>query len=416
MTYKSSFLTEAKERGFIYQGTDLSALDDLMSERSITAYLGFDPTANSLHVGHMVGLMFLRLLKKHGHTPIALIGGATAKLCDPSGKDAMRQMLSDSDVTENIASLKPCFDRYLNYGADDETLIVNNNDWLSTLNYIDLLRDYGAHFSVNRMLSFDSVKLRLEREQTLSFLEFNYMILQAYDFVELNKRYDCVLQLGGSDQWGNIVNGVDLGRRILNKTLYGLTAPLITNSSGAKMGKSAAGAVWLNADRLSPYDYWQFWRNTDDKDVGRYLRLFTDIDVKEIAQLEKAEGSALNDVKKILADAATTLAHGGDCLLGIHSTIKSVFEAAASTDLSSLPTFEIKKTDLASLLMEDLLVRVELFKSKGEARRAIQGRGAKINDAVIEDSKSTMPEIYLSDDLIKVSFGKKKHHVIKVTV
>lgn len=414
MTFKSSFLIEAKERGFIYQGTDLSTLDDLMSEKSITAYLGFDPTANSLHVGHMVGLMFLRLLKKHGHTPIALIGGATAKLCDPSGKDAMRKILSDDDVNKNIESLKPCFDRYLNFGADEDTLIVNNNDWLSTLNYIDLLRDYGSHFSVNRMLTFDSVKLRLEREQTLSFLEFNYMILQAYDFVELNKRYDCVLQLGGSDQWGNIVNGVDLGRRILNKTLYGLTAPLITNSSGAKMGKSAEGAVWLNADRLSPYDYWQFWRNTDDKDVGRYLRLFTDIDVKEIAQLEKAEGSALNDVKRILADAATALAHGTECLMDIQNTIKSVFEAASCTDLSSLPTFEIKKTELESLLMEDLLVRVELSKSKGEARRSIQGRGAKINDAVIEDPKETLSETYVADDLIKVSFGKKKHHVIKV--
>ena len=414
MTFKSSFLTEAKERGFIYQGTDLSALDDLMSEKAVTAYLGFDPTANSLHVGHMVGLMFLRLLKKHGHTPIALIGGATAKLCDPSGKDTMRQMLSDDDVNQNIESLKPCFDRYLNFGADEDTLIVNNNDWLSTLNYIDLLRDYGSHFSVNRMLTFDSVKLRLEREQTLSFLEFNYMILQAYDFVELNKRFECVLQLGGSDQWGNIVNGVDLGRRILNKTLYGLTAPLITNSSGAKMGKSAEGAVWLNADRLPPYDYWQFWRNTDDKDVGRYLRLFTDIDVKEIEQLEKAEGAALNDVKKILADAATTLAHGAHCLTDIHSTIKSIFETASCTDLSSLPTFDIKKSELETLLMEDLLVRVELSKSKGEARRSIQGRGAKLNDVVIEDPKSTMPESYMPDDLIKVSFGKKKHHVVKV--
>ena len=416
MTYKSSFLTEAKERGFIYQGTDLSALDDLMSKQSITAYIGFDPNANSLHVGHMVGLMFLRLLKKHGHTPIALIGGATAKLCDPSGKDAMRQMLSDDEVKKNIESLKPCFDRYLNFGADEDTLIVNNNDWLSTLNYIDLLRDYGSHFSVNRMLTFDSVKLRLEREQTLSFLEFNYMILQAYDFVELNKRYDCVLQLGGSDQWGNIVNGVDLGRRILNKTLYGLTAPLITNSSGAKMGKSAAGAVWLNAGRLSPYDYWQFWRNTDDKDVGRYLRLFTDIEVKEIAQLEKAQDAALNDVKKILADAATTLAHGNECLVGIHKTIKSVFEASSSADLSSLPTFEIKKSELKTLLMEDLLVCVELSKSKGEARRFIQGRGAKLNDVVIEDPKSTMPEAYMEENLIKISFGKKKHHVVKVIV
>ncbi|HCU06904.1 MAG TPA: tyrosine--tRNA ligase [Holosporales bacterium] len=413
MIFKSSFLIEAKERGFIYQGTDLGALDDLMSKQAITAYLGFDPTANSLHVGHMVGLMFLRLLKKHGHTPIALIGGATAKLCDPSGKDAMRQMLSDDEINQNIEDLKPCFDRYLNVDAQNKAFILNNNDWLSSLNYIDLLRDYGAHFSVNRMLTFDNVKLRLEREQTLSFLEFNYMVLQAYDFVELNKKYNCVLQLGGSDQWGNIVSGVDLGRRILNKTLYGLTAPLITNSSGAKMGKSAAGAVWLNADRLPPYDYWQFWRNTDDIDVSRYLRLFTDIDLKEIEQLEKADGSALNDVKKILADAATILAHGPDCLSGIHKTIQSVFEASSTTDLSSLPTFEIAQADLKTLLIEDLLVFVELAKSKGEARRSIQGRGVKINDTIIEDPKSMMAD-YLNDTLIKISFGKKKHHVLKV--
>jgi tyrosyl-tRNA synthetase len=413
MILKSSFLIEAKERGFIYQGTDLSALDDLMSKQSITAYLGFDPTANSLHVGHMVGLMFLRLLKKHGHRPIALIGGATAKLCDPSGKDAIRKILTNDEIDQNIEALKPCFDRYLNFKAEDKALILNNNDWLASLNYINLLQDYGAHFSVNRMLTFDSVKLRLEREQTLSFLEFNYMVLQAYDFVELNKKYDCVLQLGGSDQWGNIVSGVDLGRRILNKTLYGLTAPLITNSSGSKMGKSAAGAVWLNPDRLSPYDYWQFWRNTDDKDVGRYLRLFTDIDIQEIKQLEKAEGSALNDVKKILADAATTLAHGPECLSDIHKTIKSLFEASSTTDLSSLPTFEIEQNQLKTLAIEDVLIFVELAKSKGEARRSIEGRGVKINETIIEDPKSIIPDD-LHSHLIKISFGKKKHHVLKV--
>ncbi|MDP2193558.1 MAG: tyrosine--tRNA ligase [Alphaproteobacteria bacterium] len=415
MHFKSPFLKEARERGFIYQCTDLEGLDTLMAEQSITGYLGFDPTADSLHVGHMVGLMFLRLLKKHGHTPIALVGGATAKLCDPSGKDAMRQMLSVQDIQNNMNAIAPCIERYLNYESDDQVLIVDNDQWLGQLNYIDLLRDYGMHFSVNRMLTFDSVKSRLEREQTLSFLEFNYMILQAYDFVELNKKHHCVLQLGGSDQWGNIVSGVDLGRRILNKTLYGLTAPLITTASGAKMGKSASGAIWLNANRLSPYDYWQFWRNTHDQDVGRYLRLFTDIPLDTISHLEQAEGAALNDVKKILADHATTLAHGREHLETIHKTVQSLFTPTNDIDLSHLPTYTLNQQTLESLAIEDVLVQCELVKSKGEARRAIEGRGIKINDIVVECGKSPLDVSLLNEEYIKLSFGKKKHHVIKVT-
>lgn len=414
MTFNSSFLNEAKERGFVHQGTDLESLDALMASSKITAYLGFDPTADSLHVGHMVGLMFLRLLQKHGHKPIALLGGATAKIGDPTGKDAMRQFLSDADIAGNIAVLKDTFKRYLRFDSNDysDALLVNNNDWLSSLNYIDFLRDFGKHFSVNRMLTFDSVKLRLEREQPLSFLEFNYMIFQAYDFVELYKKHDCVLQLGGSDQWGNIVSGVDLGRRVLSKPLYGLTAPLITTSSGAKMGKSEAGAVWLDSKRLSAYDYWQYWRNTEDLDVGRYLRLFTDISVEEIKDLEKAEGSALNDVKKILADATTTLAHGKDSLDSIHVTVASLFGSGGSVDLSSLPTVEINRSDLASLYAEDLFVLSNLCSSKGEARRLIDGKGAKINDESILDPKQQFN--FENMDSVKISSGKKKHHVLKL--
>lgn len=415
MFLKSSFLQEAHARGFIYQATDLTQLDEIMFDKKISAYIGFDPTAQSLHVGHMTSIMLLRLLQKHGHKPIVLLGGATAKIGDPTGKDNIRPVLTDLDIISNIEKIKESFDPYLNFGSDFlGAILVNNNDWLSSIGYINFLAAYGRHFSINRMLTFDSVKTRLDREQPLTFLEFNYMILQAYDFVELNKNHDCVLQCGGSDQWGNIVNGVELGRRVLNKTLFGLTTPLVTNSSGAKMGKTEKGAVWLNKNLLSAYDYWQFWRNTEDNDVGRYLRLFTDIDVQEIAELEKAEGSALNEVKKTLADHTTVLLHGKESLEAIHKTVKTLYEKGMDIDLTQLPTFSFLKEDLKNKTLEDLFIDAKLCASKGEIRRLIDGKGAKIQDAVIEDGKVYLTEELLNNELIKLSFGKKTHHVIKI--
>jgi tyrosyl-tRNA synthetase len=415
MHLKSSFLQEAQARGFIYQATDLAQLDDLMFDKKITAYIGFDPTAQSLHVGNMTSIMLLRLLQKHGHKPIVLLGGATAKIGDPTGKDSIRPVLSDNDIINNIQKIKACFDFYLNFGLGfSDAILVNNNDWLSEIGYINFLTDYGRHFSINRMLTFDSVKTRLDREQPLTFLEFNYMILQAFDFIELNKAYDCVLQLGGSDQWGNIVSGVELGRRILNKTFFGLTTPLVTNSSGTKMGKTEKGAVWLNKDMLSAFDYWQFWRNTEDNDVGRYLRLFTDIAVDEIVEFEKAQGSALNDVKKILANHTTALLHGKESLESIHKTVKTLYEKGTDIDLIQLPTFLFTQSDLKNKTLEELFIDVNLCASKGEIRRLIEGKGAKVQDIIIEDGKSYLTEELLKNELIKLSFGKKTHHVIKV--
>lgn len=415
MHLKSSFLQEAQARGFIYQATDLTELDELMFDKKITAYIGFDPTAQSLHVGNMTSIMLLRLLQKHGHKPVVLMGGATAKIGDPTGKDNIRPVLTDNDIDNNIKKIKTCFEFYLSFGAIfSDAKFVNNNDWLSQIEYINFLAEYGRHFSINRMLTFDSVKTRLERNQALTFLEFNYMILQAYDFVELNRNYDCVLQCGGSDQWGNIVSGVELGRRVLNKTLFGLTTPLVTNAGGAKMGKTEKGAVWLNKDMLSAFDYWQFWRNTEDNDVGRYLRLFTDLAVTEIEELEKAEGSALNDVKKILADHTTSILHGQDSLEAIHKTVKTLYEKGTDIDLTLLPTFTFTKEELKARLLEDLFIDVKLCTSKGQIRRLIDGKGAKIQDIVIEDGKIFLTEELLNSRLIKLSFGKKTHHVIKV--
>lgn len=412
---KSAFLKEAKARGFIYQATHLEELDDLMHNHAITAYIGFDPTAGSLHVGHMVSIMLLRLLQRHGHKPIVLVGGATAKIGDPTGKDTIRKTLSEEDIQNNIVTIKECFMPYLTFGdGATDALLVNNNDWLKDIGYMDFLTHYGRHFSINRMLTFDTVKARLEREQPLTFLEFNYMILQAYDFVELYKKHQCVLQCGGSDQWGNIVNGVELGRRMQNASIFGLTTPLVTTSSGVKMGKTMNGAVWLHKEKLSPFDYWQFWRNTEDLDVGKYLRLFTDVSLDEIAELEKAEGAALNDVKKRLADEATALAHGSDCLESIHATVKSLFEGGQNTDLSQLPAFSITREEAKTTPVEDLFLIVQLATSKGEVRRLIQGNGAKIQDTPVTDGKVMLTPEQLSTDLIKFSSGKKKHHVLKV--
>jgi tyrosyl-tRNA synthetase len=411
--FKSEFLEISKQRGFIHQGTDIEELDDLLTKGSVTAYLGFDPTADSLHIGHLVGIMWLRLLQKTGHKPIVLIGGATSMIGDPTFKDTARQLLSQEEIKTNIAGIEKSFSKFLKFGTGStDALLVNNADWLSGLKYLDFLRDYGRHFSVNRMLTFDSVKLRLDREQPLSFLEFNYMILQAYDFWELYSKHNCLLEMGGSDQWGNIVNGVELTRRMSGKRVYGLTTPLIMTSAGVKMGKTSQGAVWLNKDKLSSYDYWQFWRNTDDRDVGRYLRLFTDLPLDEIERLEKLEGAELNQAKKILADEATALARGAGDLPGIHETIAQLFEQQTG-DMNQLPKITIKNHELP-IGMEDMFVRSGLCASKGEAKRLIQGGGARLNDQVISDSKNTLNADHFSNGIVKVSSGKKKHVVFEL--
>jgi tyrosyl-tRNA synthetase len=414
---KSDFLQVLQSRGFIHQATDLAKLDELCSKGTVTGYIGFDATANSLHVGSLVQIMMLRWLQKCGHRSIVLMGGGTSKVGDPSGKDEARTLISDDLIQRNIAGISQVFKEFLKFGeGPTEALLVNNDDWLRDLNYISFLRDYGRHFSVNRMLTFESVKLRLEREQPLSFLEFNYMILQAYDFLELNNRYGCTLQMGGSDQWGNIVNGVELTRRVISKEVFGLTSPLITTASGAKMGKTANGAIWLNADRLAPYEYWQFWRNTEDADVRRYLRLFTEIDLAEIEKLEKLAGADINYAKKVLADATTALAHGADALPEIHRTIADLFEQGQSGVLSSLPTITVSKGSLeAGLPILDLFVQLKLVDSKGEARRLIQGNGAKLNDHPIDDPTLVVRLDELTNDgFLKLSAGKKRHGVVRV--
>lgn len=416
---KSELLQILKSRGFIHQATDMDALDNQFATQKVTAYIGFDATANSLHVGSLVQIMMLRWLQKCGHRPIVLMGGGTSKIGDPSGKDEARTLITQEAIQANIDGISRVFKKFLEFGSGaNQAVMINNDDWLKGLNYINFLRDYGRHFSVNRMLSFDSVKLRLEREQPLSFLEFNYMILQAYDFLELNRLHGCTLQMGGSDQWGNIVNGVDLTRRVIGKEVYGLTSPLITTSSGAKMGKTANGAIWLNEDRLSAYDYWQFWRNTEDADVGRYLRLFTEIDLGEIEKLEQLPGSEINHAKKVLADAATALAHGVEALQPIHETITRLFEQKNSGgDLSGLPSFEVTKAELESgLSVLDMFIRLGLADSKGDARRLIQGNGAKINDVAVSDPMQMLTIDDLTvDGMIKLSAGKKRHGVIKVS-
>lgn len=412
---KSEFLKILQERGFIHQTTDDQALDALLCQKKITAYLGYEATADSLHVGHLVTIMMLYWLQQTGHKPIVLMGGATSRVGDPSGKDEQRQLLDEDAIAANIQGIKRVFTKFLNFGSGEtEAIMLNNADWLQHLNYIDFLRDYGRHFSVNRMLTFDSVRMRLEREQSLSFLEFSYMILQAYDFLELNRRYDCVLQLGGSDQWGNILNGVDLTRKIAGKHVFGLTTPLITTSSGAKMGKTASGAVWLNADRLSPYDYWQFWRNTEDADVARYLRLFTTLPMDEIERLEQLQGSELNEAKKVLADSTTSLAHGAASLTDIHATVAQLFENQ-SGDLGSLPTFEVSKSEIEEgLSILDLFCCTGLTPSKAEARRLIQGQGARLNDQLITDEMLKVTQATFADGgVIKLSAGKKRHAVVR---
>ena len=412
--FKSEFVATLVSRGFMHQCTDLEALDELAASQRITAYIGYDCTAPSLHVGSLVQIMMQRHLQKTGHRPIVLMGGGTTKVGDPSGKDAARQLLSDDDIIKNMAGIREVFSRFVGFGeGGNDAIMVNNDDWLSALAYVPFLRDVGRHFSINRMLSFDSVKLRLDREQNLSFLEFNYMILQAYDFLELSRRHDCVLQMGGSDQWGNIVNGVELGRRVDGKALFGFTTPLITLASGAKMGKTAAGAVWLNSELLSPYDYWQFWRNSEDADVGRFLRLFTELPLDEIARLEALQDAEINEAKKILADLATTLCHGPEAAAAAAETARRTFEEGSMA--TDLPSIEVAADELRDgVLLFELLRRAGLCQSNGEARRLIKGGGARVNDKSVRDEMAKVSiDDLTSDDVVKLSAGKKRHVLIR---
>ena len=412
--YKSDFIARLTERQFMHQCTDLDALDEKCAAGPDTAYIGFDCTAPSLHVGSLVSIMLLRLLQQTGHKPIVLMGGGTTRVGDPSGKDESRKLLDDAAIAANMAGIKSVFQKYLRFGdGPTDAIMVNNADWLDSLNYVEFLRDIGPHFTINRMLSFDSVKLRLEREQPLTFLEFNYMILQAYDFVELAKRNGCTLQMGGSDQWGNIVNGVELGRRVADKHLFGLTTPLLTTASGAKMGKTADGAVWLNEDALSHYDYWQYWRNTEDADVGKFLRLFTELPMHEITRLEALEGAEINDAKKILADEATTLCRGADAAAEARKTAETTFEQGGMGE--TLPSVDVPRADIeAGIGILTLFTQAGLASSNGDARRLIQGGGARINDKAISDINASASLGDLNaEGVIKLSAGKKRHALIK---
>ncbi|HYC04396.1 MAG TPA: tyrosine--tRNA ligase [Azospirillaceae bacterium] len=408
----SDFLRIMMERGFFHQATDLEALDKKLKEGGLVAYNGYDATADSLHVGHLLPTMIQRWLQKTGGKPILLMGGGTTKIGDPSGRDETRQLLTNETIDANIAGIRTVFDRLFEFGPGKATL-VNNADWLDKLEYIPFLRDVGRHFTINRMLTFDSVKLRLDREQPLTFLEFNYMILQAYDFVELNRRYGCVLQTGGSDQWGNIVNGVDLGRRIAQTELFGLTCPLLTTSSGAKMGKTAAGAVWLNESRLSNLDFWQYWRNTEDADVVRFLKLFTELPLDEIARLGALQGAEINEAKKVLANEVTRLVRGDAAAAEAAETARLTFEQGVAAE--GLPTVEVPRSELADgIPVYALLARAELAASNGEARRLIKGGGAKLNDAAVSDeaAKVTLADL-TADGVIKLSAGKKRHALVR---
>lgn len=413
--YTSSFLRVMSERNFIHQITDWTSLDTLLSEKNMVAYIGFDCTADSLHVGSLVQIMMLRYFQKCGHRPIVLMGGGTTKVGDPSGKDDARQLLNDNEIEKNKQGIKTVFEKYLNFGVGpSDAIMCDNDEWLSGLEYVQFLRDYGRHFSVNRMLSFDSVKLRLDREQPLSFLEFNYMILQAYDFLELSRRFDCSLQMGGSDQWGNIVNGVELARRIDQKSVFGLTTPLVTTASGAKMGKSAQGAIWLNSDRLSPYDFWQYWRNTEDEDVDRFLKLFTELPLDEIARLSALKGNELNEAKKILAHEVTQLCHGRDAANSVAESARKTFEEGSIGQ--DLPFIIINKNDLEDgVWVIEAMRKLALIQSNGEGRRLIANGGVRVNDTVISDPEKQLnvSDITISG-MIKLSAGKKRHALVKL--
>ena len=414
MMATSDFLHEATKRGFVHQCTDTDALNAACSAGGITAYIGFDCTADSLHVGSLVQIMMLRLLQRHGHRPVALMGGGTSRIGDPSFRDEARVLLDDGRIAVNKAGIRRCIEPFVRFGdGPADALMLDNAEWLDRLGYIDLLRDVGPHFSISRMLAFDSVRTRLEREQGLTFLEFNYSILQSYDFRELGRRHDVVLQIGGSDQWGNIVSGVDLVRRTDQRTVFGLTTPLITTASGAKMGKTAAGAVWLSGARLPPYDYWQFWRNTEDADVGRFLRLFTDLALGEIDRLAALAGAEVNEAKKVLATEATALCHGRAAAETAAETARATFEAGLTVD--SLPTHTVLAAELAGgITVFRLLTESGLCASLGEARRLIRGGGARVNDTPVTDEAATVTMGDLRDGAIKVSAGRKQHRLVRV--
>ena len=415
MTYhpKSDFMRVMMERGFLADCTDYQGLDDALIEGVVPTYIGYDATAKSLHVGHLLNIMMLRWLQKTGHKPITLMGGGTTKVGDPSFRADERPLLTPAQIDDNIDGMKQVFAKYLTYGdGATDAIMLNNAEWLDQLNYLDFLRDIGRHFSVNRMLSFESVKSRLDREQSLSFLEFNYMILQAYDFLELNRRYGCLLQMGGSDQWGNIVNGIDLTRRVLDHEIYGLTSPLLTTSDGKKMGKSQGGAMWLNADMLSPYEFWQFWRNTTDADVGRFLKLYTELPVEECVRLGALEGSEINDAKIVLANEVTTLCHGPEAAATAEATAREVFEKGGVGD--DLPTVALSHDEVGEgISIVQLIVRSGLAKTGKEAKRLIAENGARIDDAPLTDAGLMIDAAALANP-IKLSAGKKRHALVKL--
>jgi tyrosyl-tRNA synthetase len=413
-TYKSDFMNVLANRGFIHQVSDAQGLDDLASRSEIVAYVGYDCTAASLHVGHLLSIMMLHWLQETGNKPITLMGGGTTRVGDPSGRDESRKLLTYEQIDANKDSIKGTFTKFMKFGdGKNEAVMADNAEWLTTLNYIEMLRDVGRHFSINRMLTMDSVKMRLEREQELSFIEFNYMILQSYDFVELARRYGCNLQMGGSDQWGNIVNGIDLGRRMGTHQLYALTCPLLTTSSGAKMGKTAAGAVWLNADMLAPYDYWQFWRNSEDGDVSRFLKLFTTLPLDEIARLSALQGQEINEAKKVLATEATALMHGRTAAEQAEQTARQTFEQGTLAE--TLPTIEIPRADFeAGIGVLTAAVQAGFVTSTSEARRQVKGGGLKVNDATVTDEKQTLSAKDLTPEgVVKLSLGRKRHALIR---
>jgi len=407
-SFRSDFLQTLQSRGYIHQITHPEELDAALNAGIVSAYIGFDATAPSLHVGSLIQIMMLRRLQQAGHRPVVIMGGGTTKVGDPTGKDASRPQLTDETIKANIASIRTVFEKFLTFGdGPTDAIMIDNDDWLSGYGYVQFLRDYGTHFTVNRMLAYDSVKIRLEREEPMTFLEFNYMLMQSVDFLELNRRHNVTLQMGGSDQWGNITSGVDLVRRVDQKSAFGLTTPLLTTASGGKMGKTAQGAIWLNAEQLSPYDYWQFWRNADDADVGRFMRLFTDLSLDEIAKLEALEGAAINDGKKALADAATTMLHGAEAAATARAAAESAFEKGQLS--ADLPTVELPRDEVIGAMVAAVATKAGLTASNGEARRLAQGGGLRLNDQPISDGAQALTEADLTaDGVLKLGAGKKK--------
>ena len=412
-TYKSDFLNVLQSRGLIHQVSDPEALDALALKGPITGYVGYDATATSIHIGNLISVTMLYWMQETGHKAITLMGGGTSMVGDPSFRDDQRQLLTQETIATNIESIKKVYNNILRYDGANPAIMVNNADWLLKLNYVEFLRDVGRHFSVNRMLAFDSVKTRLDRDQSLSFLEFNYMIMQGYDFVELNRRYGCTLQMGGSDQWGNIINGVDLSHRMGGPQLYALTTPLLTTSSGAKMGKTAKGAVWLNGDLFSPYDFWQYFRNTEDDDVGKFLKIFTRLPLDEIARLERLGGAEINEAKKILATEATAIVHGREAAIAATETARKTFEEGSISE--SLPTIDISQDELAAGIgVLGIFVTAGFVGSNGEARRQIKGGGLRVNDVAVTDEKMLLtPALLTPEGVIKISLGKKKHILLR---